>query len=145
VTNNQSDSSYPRSWIWDEDGDEARGTYASFSQGRTRSGDIVPIVNMTIAGEVRAVWLYNDVLRGAFVEEIKARPSGDLDPDELVTARRGKKCQSASNPDRTYREFTVEFEHKRQPSPLDLLSAGLPLGATQPPPPSMQDDADIPF
>jgi hypothetical protein len=132
---------YPRSHMWQEDGDLVSGSYVRFSQGHTRDGTAVPVIVLDVDGEPRSVWLFHDALRQQFVTEIKTRPSGNLDPGELVTIRRGEKKQSASNPDRSYRVFDVDFEHKRQPTPIDLLSAGVPLGAMQPPP----IDADIPF
>jgi hypothetical protein len=132
---------YPMSWMWDEDGDEVSGRHTHFSQGHTKDGTAVPIVVLQVDGEPRAVWLFHEALREQFLAEIKARPSGDLEPGERVTIKRGEKKRSQSNPDRSYRSFQVMFEHKRQPSPLDLLSAGVPLGASQPPP----MDVDIPF
>jgi hypothetical protein len=128
--------------MWDQDGDEVTGGYRGFTQGHTRDGTAVPIVQLELANsETVSVWMFNEALRARFADEVRSRPDKDLDPGERVTIRRGDKRQSTSNPDRQYRAFEVTFGNSRQPSALDLLVAGVPLGATAPPPMG----EDIPF
>jgi hypothetical protein len=133
-------SSFPRSWIWDDDGDEIVGRYRSFSQGHTKAGDVVPIAQLEVGGEARSIWLFHTSLREQFLAEVQTRPDKDLDPGETVHIRRLEERQSQSSPDRTYRVYRVEFQNKRRPSAIDLLSVSVPLGATAPPPPAGVDD-----
>jgi hypothetical protein len=143
-----SDNIYPRAWIFGEgdeqDGKEAVGKFRRFAQGRTKMGDPVPICILEIDAEERAVWLNAMALRNKFADEVGKREGKNLDPGEIVSVVRGEKRQSQSSPDRSYWTFTVGFEHAAQLSALEILSAGVPLGATAPPPPAGVED-DIPF
>jgi len=127
--------------MWDTDGDEVSGTFLRFSQGRTKDGTVVPIVVLDVEGQERSVWVFHEALRERFVSQVRARPSQNLDVGERITIRRGEKKQSQSNPDRSYRVFTVEFGNERTPDALAILTAPGPVVATQPAP----YGEDIPF
>jgi hypothetical protein len=131
-------SDFPQAWYWDEDGAEIVGRYCGFSEGYTKSGASVPIIELEVEGERRAVWAFHMALREKFLAEIKERPEKDLDPGELITIRRGEERESNAHEGWRYREYDVTFEHKHKPSPLELLSESVP----QPP---ADDDESVPF
>ena len=69
---------FPRTWIFDEHGDVVEGNYVEINEGPARF-DHVPIVVLELDdGERVGVWLFATVLRSAFADEVRRRPSGDF-------------------------------------------------------------------
>jgi len=147
MSNDNGTTQYPRTWIFDEHGEVLEGGYVEINEGPAKH-DHVPIVVLELDdGERVGVWLFPKVLRGAFTEEARRRPSGDFEPGERIRIERLEERVSAI--DRRYRDFEVEFEHAAgRRSAAAILAAAPGDGDGAPAPSRLEYDpatADIPF
>jgi hypothetical protein len=142
---------YPRSWIWDDDGDIAAGTYVKADRAPTRDYGPKTVVVLEIEGVERSIWLLNDALFNKFRQEIAARPGRQLTPGERVIVQRLEEKISQSS-GRKYRDFRAYFPDKPPPTIEDLWGAD--IGETKPEPKSEMEveaaagnasDDSIPF
>ena len=135
------DTDYPRSWIWDDDGDLCAGTFVRFDKGRTRDYGSKPIVVLNVEDEERSIWLLQTVLYEEFRRELEDRPTHDLIPGERVVIRRLE--EKTGEAGRRYRPFRVLFPDRPATSTADLFE----LGPKPPPSPTETDldPDDIPF
>jgi hypothetical protein len=111
---------YPRSWLFDEDGDVCAGTFVRFDRGPTKGYGKKTIAVLEVTGEERSVWLYQAALYGGFRDEIADRRGHELVAGERVVIERGgmKRNEDGS---REYRDFTVYFPDRPQPSTEELF------------------------
>ena len=135
------DTTFPRSWSWDEDGDLLRGRYVEISEAPTREG-VKPVLIVEVeGGERRTCWLFHEALRNKLAEEVARRPTGDLIPGEPIVIERLPWRESEGG--RRYRAYRVAFPERPKRSAREIL-LGTPapeVGAEQ-----VDDDAeDIPF
>jgi hypothetical protein len=116
----QTETQYPCSWLWAEDGNTLDGTFVEFDEGMTRDFGARPIIVAVVAGEKRSLWLNETALRNRVADEVARRPSGDLDPGErLIVTRLGKKM---SGNGREYVAFDVKFPDRPRRSAQDIFN-----------------------
>jgi hypothetical protein len=111
---------YPRSWIWEEDGDSVAGTFVRFSQGMTRDYGPKAILVLLVDGVERSLWLTQTVLFGRVRDEVASRPSKNLDQGERVVLRRLKKTQGEGGR-QGYWKFRTLFPDRPEPSVSEIL------------------------
>jgi hypothetical protein len=111
---------YPRSWLWDEDGDVCAGRFVRFDRGPTKGYGKKTIAVLEVTGEDRSVWLYQTALYGGFRDELVDRPVHELVPGERVVIQRGE-MKETEDGSREYRDFTVLFPDRPQPSTEQLF------------------------
>jgi hypothetical protein len=141
---------YPKSWIWDEDGDLVEGTFVKFDQGQTKQYGAKVIMVTSVAGVERSVWLTQTVLFNQVRDELGKRPSKTLEPGERVVIRRlGKKESEAGT---SYWNFRTLFPDRPELDAADLFGLepeeGLVRygeGNVDPDGDVKRDDGDIPF
>jgi hypothetical protein len=100
----------PKSWIWQEDGEELAGRYVSDDEASTRDGDRVPIHVIKVGDDFRSLWMFESpkLLREKWDE---AAPSiGDY-----VIVRRYPKRKTADG-ERFYWPFAVAKVRGESPS-----------------------------
>jgi len=111
---------YPRSWIWDEDGDTCAGAFVRFDSGPTKKYGRKAIAILLIDGEERSIWLLETALYNGFRDEIMERPERTLSPGERIVARRGEKKRNAEDT-RDYVDYKILFPDRPQPSIAELF------------------------
>ena len=117
----ENETTYPRGWRFEDDGDRLDGRYVGIDEGTTSNGPC-PIAVLEVDGERRAVWLFHAALRLKFMEEVKRRASGDLTVGERVAIERGQMRDGANG--RKYRGYTVQFPDAPTRTAADILAAG---------------------
>ena len=140
----EASSSYPRSWVWDVDGDLCSDTFVRFDQGPTRGYGPKPIAVLRVAGEERSVWLMQTALYGSFRNELTSRSLPELVPGERVVIQRKEMKPNAAGT-ATYRDFDVHFPDRPQASVSELFDLGGKPTSEVFPEVEAQPDDDIPF
>jgi hypothetical protein len=135
---------YPRAWRWDKDGPTVDGTFLGFDRVSTSSATAV-VCLLRVGDEERTIWLWWEALENQFREELRRRPSRELELGErIVIANRGKKKSEKTG--REYYDFRVWFPDRPKLSAAEIF--GLDVPAPKPEQAPSEDgnvDNDIPF
>lgn len=118
-----SESGYPVAWKFgSEDPLElAEGGYVSTTTAPSDYGD-VPVVNLRVNGEPRAIWCSTRVLREKFAEELRRRGARDFEQGERITIRRGADKKTSSN-GKPYWPWVVVFHDAPKTDAASVLGA----------------------
>jgi hypothetical protein len=112
---------YAPAWLWDDDGLVVEGRHVCFDEAVTSGDRVCPIHVLEVDGVERSVWVWHTALRSKIARELRKRPSGDLDPGELV---RYEQLESAtSETGRTYYPYATRFEHAPKLKPRDIFAS----------------------
>jgi len=120
---------YPRSWLWDEDGNLVSGSFVRFDEGVTKDFGSKVIVVLDVGGEERAVWLTTMVLHGRFSDELERRATKRLEVGERVVIERGADRVESEN-GRSYWPFKILFPNRPQKSEAELFGLDEGLART---------------
>ena len=127
------ESSYPKWWDWDSDGDTCSGRFVEAGQGQTEMGKRI-FICLDIDRIKRTVWLHNTALEAKFKREVERRPDHELHEGERIWIRRlGERTSRRS--ERSYIDFQVEFPDGPQVSQADLFGVTMETTATAKPEP----------
>jgi hypothetical protein len=138
--------SFPRAWMWDDDGNLAVGTFVKVDRAPTRGFGPRTVVVLDIDGEERSLWLLNEALFNQFRTEVQSRPDRKLTPGERVVAQRlGKRTSESTG--RTYVDFRVAFPDRPPPTIEALWGTDVAddKPVEQPAADDAKPDGDIPF
>ena len=116
---NSGGGEYPKSWIFDEDGDLVEGTFVKFDRASTRDYGAKVILVLDVAGVERSIWLTQTVLFGQVRDELQKRPAKTLEPGERVVVKRLGKKDGANG--RSYWNFRVLFPDAPVPSTSEMF------------------------
>jgi hypothetical protein len=108
-------------WDFDQDGDEAAGTFIRAGQGHTRLGNKKPFLELEIAGRPRSVWLHHKAAISKIQERIKEH--GPIEPGERLVIRRSRE-KKVSFDGYEYYPYQVDFPDLPQPDQYDLFGVG---------------------
>jgi hypothetical protein len=135
---------YPKSWIFDTDGDLVAGQFVRFSEGQTKEYGPKPILVLLVDGVERGVWLSQAVLFNRLRDELQRRASRRLDPGEQVVIERLDKKTSESG--RSYWAFRTAFPDRPEKKEDDLfdLNPGI-VKNEEPASGDVDGDGNIPF
>jgi hypothetical protein len=111
---------FPDNWIFDEHGDQVAGKFVRFERGQTKSYGAKPICVLEVDGIERSLWLNTTVLAGKFRDELRDRPTRELEPGERIIVKRLEK-KTAADGKVEYWNFRVLFPDAPQPSTSDLF------------------------
>lgn len=127
---------FPRSWRWDDDGNQLAGTLVGLRWVKSKQNDeLVPVMTLNRDGEDVSVWLSGSLRRKM---ENEAPRYGDK-----ITIERGELVEFGDE-GRTYRQWEIQLG-RVDGSLVDMAGAGLPQPHEQPAAPTPFDDSDIPF
>jgi hypothetical protein len=148
----QNETTYPRFWDWDADGDLLEGDFVGAGQGYTQQGQRT-FVTVNVNGEPRTLWLFHAVLGKLFAREVDSRTAKRIETGERIIIRRLGMRESGTG--RTYLDFRGSFPDGPQKSQADLFGSpdddlerheSQAESAAQPSvPPQAKDDHGTPF
>lgn len=129
---------FPRSWRWDDDGNQLAGILVGLRWVKSKQNDeLVPVMTFNRDGEDVSVWLSGSLRRKM---ENESPRYGDT-----ITIERGELVEFGEE-GRTYRQWEIQLG-RVDGSLVDLTGAGLPQPHEQPAETTAPavDDSDIPF
>jgi hypothetical protein len=138
------DTTYPRTWMFDEDGDTVEGSFLELGEAPTAGYGHKPIVNLDVDGEQRTVWFFHEALASKFNRELERRQALDFNPGERIRITRLGRRESETS-GRKYVDYAVQFLDAPKRSAADILGAVVSETAGEEGGDKPEDDDDIPF
>jgi len=132
------ETGYPRSWRFDEDGLTVEGVYTGVTSAPSKYGP-VPVIYLNIGGEPRSIWLTATALRSRFRDELARRGTTDFESGEQIRIEREPE-QRTSGSGNSYWAFKVTFLDRQPATAAEILASDGGVAG----PVSAADD-DIPF
>jgi hypothetical protein len=118
----ETNSDYPQSWRWEDDGLTADGAYVRMDSGPSEYGR-KPILVLRIDGAERGVWVNTDTLKNKLVDELDRRDQRDFTPGERIIVTRAAEKKLSGN-GREYWPFITKFPDAPNSDALALLGGG---------------------